>query len=273
MNNTHDKLRIVFTEAMSAFGASPAMRTLAEGRVTLAQYRSVLREIYHYAKEDPQIQALATVYFRGDDRDTVKMFLKHALSEIGHDRMALADLAVLGEDVALIPLSNPLPATMALTAFPFYQIQFANPVGYLGYLYFLEHMPTAAGSTYATALAGAGVPASAMTFLHEHMTVDVAHNRLMEEYITRLVRTEADVCAVTYGLRVTAALYAAMLSSAMEAASDLPATEVRYEEAYRVGDLQRRMPSQGLARSSRASGDPRLTVAPDAVRSSAASAT
>ena len=71
------------------------MQTLAQGRITLDQYKSVLREIYHYSKEDPQIQALATVYFRGDDRGTVKMFLKHAISEIGHDRMALADLGLV----------------------------------------------------------------------------------------------------------------------------------------------------------------------------------
>jgi pyrroloquinoline quinone (PQQ) biosynthesis protein C len=239
--NAHDALRTVFTEAMIGFAASPAMRTLAEGRVTLHEYKSVLREIYHYAKEDPQIQALATVYFRGDDRDTVKMFLKHAISEIGHDRMALADLAALGEDVSLIPLTNPLPATMALTAFPFYQIQYANPVGYLGYLYFLEHMPTAAGSAYASALAAAGVPDTAMSFLREHVTVDVAHNRLMEEYVARLVRTEADVAAATYALHVTAELYAAMLASAIERAEAPINTAVRYEEAQRVGSLRPRI--------------------------------
>jgi pyrroloquinoline quinone (PQQ) biosynthesis protein C len=241
--NTHDTLRTVFTEAMAGFTRSSAMRTLAEGRITLDQYKSVLREIYHYAKEDPQIQALATVFFRGDDRDTVKLFLKHAISEIGHDRIALADLAALGEDISLVPLGNPLPATIALTAFPFYQIQYANPVGYLGYLYFLEHMPTAAGETYSTALAATGVPTTAMTFLHEHMTVDVAHNKLMEEYITRLVRTKADLAAVSYALRVTAELYGAMLSSAMDAATAMQVTGVRYEEALRVGTLE---PKLGL---------------------------
>ena len=233
--NVKIEIKDAFATAMAAFAVSPAMLALTEGRVTLAQYKSVLREIYHYAKEDPQIQALATVYFRGEDRDTVKMFLKHAVSEIGHDRMALADLAALGEDVSRIPLSNPLPATMALTSFPFYQIQYANPVGYLGYLYFLEHMPTAAGAAYANALAAAGVPTTAMTFLHEHTIVDVAHNKLMEEYVSRLVRTVADVAAVTYALTVTAELYASMLAGAIERADASLDTAVRYEEAQRVG--------------------------------------
>jgi hypothetical protein len=33
--------------------------------------------------------------------------------------------------------------------------------------------------------------------------VDVAHNKLMDEYIQRLVRTEADLDAVCYAIEVT----------------------------------------------------------------------
>lgn len=190
------------------------------GSIRLPHYKAVLREIYHYSKEDPQIQALASVYFRGDDRATVKMFLKHATSEIGHDLMALEDLKSLGEDVTAIPTSLPLPTTIALTAFPFYQIQYHNPIGYLGYLYFLEYMPTQAGAGYMAALKAAGVPDNAMTFLHEHMTVDVAHNNLMQEYLRRLVRTQSDASAVAYGIRVTGYLYGEMLAGAIRSVED-----------------------------------------------------
>ena len=204
-----------FRKVLSNFGASRVMTMLAQGKVTAAHYRAALREIYHYAKEDPQIQALAAVYFRGEDRATVKMFLKHATSEIGHDLMALEDMKALGEDVSQVPFTNPLPSTIALTAFPFYQIQYHNPIGYLGYLYFLEHMPTQAGVGYLAALKAAGIPDCAMTFLHEHTTVDVAHNNLMREYLRRLVRTEADLSAVVYATKVTGYLYAEMLWGAM----------------------------------------------------------
>ena len=119
-----------------------------------------------------------------------------------------------------IPRSLPLPTTIALTAFPFYQIQYHNPIGYLGYLYFLEFMPTQAGTSYARALSAAGVPESAMSFIREHMTVDQAHNRLMDEYIVRLVRTENDLSAVAYAMRVTGHLYAEMLYGAMSSSSD-----------------------------------------------------
>jgi Iron-containing redox enzyme len=223
----------VFREAMAEFAAAPAMKMLAAGQIGVAHYKAVLREIYHYAKEDPQIQALASVYFRGQDRATVKMFLKHATSEIGHDLMALEDLRHLGEDISQIPTSLPLPSTIALTAFPFYQIHYHNPIGYLGYLYFLEHMPTLAGTSYTAALTAAGVPAAAMTFLHEHMSVDVAHNNLMQEYLVRLVRTEADLSAVCYAIRVTGYLYGEMLAGAVRSADRNLISAVNHAELSR----------------------------------------
>ena len=217
--NVEAVLRDTFAATMSEFNDSRAVAMLKSGEVTRAHYGAILREIYHYSKEDPQIQALAAVHLRGDDRELVRMFLKHAVSEVGHDQMALRDLAALGENISGIPDSNPLPATIAFTAYPFYQISYRNPIGYLGYLYFLEFMPTQAGAGYQAALKHAGIPDEAMSFLNEHMTVDVAHNRLMEQYLQRLVRTPDDLHAIVYAMRVTGRLYAQMLWDAMESVS------------------------------------------------------
>ncbi len=209
------------------------MKKLAEGSIQVPQYKAVLREIYHYSKEDPQIQALATVYFRGEDRALVKMFLRHATSEVGHDQLALNDLKALGEDVSLIPTSLPLATTIALTAFPFYQIQYHNPIGYLGYLYFLEYMPTQAGAGYMGALKAAGVPDSATTFLHEHMTIDTGHNKLMKDYLSRLVHSESDIAAVKYAMRVTGYLYGEMLAGAIRSVDKQCAVLRNYPELQR----------------------------------------
>ncbi|MBS0367479.1 MAG: iron-containing redox enzyme family protein [Proteobacteria bacterium] len=208
------EIQEAFLKAMNDFSNSRAMRLMRAGDITIEHYKSLLREIFHYAREDPQLQAQATVYFRGSDRECVKMFFKHATSEIGHDAMALDDLRTLGVDISSIPTSNPLPATTALTAFPFYQIQYRQAVGYLGYLYFLEHMPTQQGATYAQVLGSIGVPREAMTFLLEHTSVDIAHNKLMSVYIEKLVRTRADADEVIYAMRVTGQLYAEMIYAA-----------------------------------------------------------
>ncbi len=192
------QIQASFSQAMAEFARTKPMRMLADGEISLDHYKAVLREMYHYAREDPQIQALATVFLRGEDRSCVKMFLKHAVAEVGHDIMALGDLKALGVDVSEISTTMPLPATVALTAYPFYQTQYHNPIGYLGYLYFLEHMPTVAGAGYMSALNRLGIPETSMTFLAEHVSVDVAHNKLMLEYIERLVKTPAPFSSSAY---------------------------------------------------------------------------
>ncbi|MGQ0696961.1 MAG: iron-containing redox enzyme family protein [Panacagrimonas sp.] len=233
-HHTAATVRAAFDTAMDRFNNSHAIRFLHSGEFSVAHYKSVLREFYHYTKEDPQMQALAAVYFRGSDRQMVKPFLRHAISEVGHDQYALDDLAALGGDIVEIPGQNPLPATIALTAFPFYQIQYQNPIGYLGYLYFLEHMPTLHGATYARALAVAGVPETAMGFLKEHMTVDMGHTRLMDQYLEVLVHDEADLAAVVYAIQVTAQLYAEMLWSAIGDADKTAAFGESWPELKRL---------------------------------------
>ena len=204
-----------FDQALERFEKSRPIQTLLSGEATAGQYCSILREIYFHTRENPQIQALATVRFRGDQRQNIKRFFQHATSEIGHDQMALDDLLALGQDVSTLPSLNPAPATAALTAFGYYQSWHLNPVGYLGYLFFLEFMPTSAGERYAAQLARSGVPTQAMTFLMEHAHVDVAHNRLMEKYIDSLIWREDDMSSVKYAIQVTGDLYAAMLDQAM----------------------------------------------------------
>lgn len=210
-----DDIKACFDTTLARFEKSRPISALLSGDVELEQYCSILREIYFHTRENPQIQALATVRFRGDQRENVKRFFQHATSEIGHDQMALNDLEALGRDVSELPSLNPAPATAGLTSFGFYQSWHLNPVGYLGYLFFLEFMPTSAGERYARELAKVGVPPEAMSFLMEHAHVDVAHNKLMERYVNSLIWREEDLESVKYAVRVTGDLYAAMLDQAM----------------------------------------------------------
>jgi hypothetical protein len=113
---------------------------------------------------------------------------------------------------------NPQPATSALLAFGFYQIYVRNPVGYLGYLFFLEFTPTQGGAAYMERLAALGVPGEAMTFLQDHTTIDQGHNRLMETYIDDLVRDQNDIDVIVYAMRTTTCLYANMIEEAFKQA-------------------------------------------------------
>jgi pyrroloquinoline quinone (PQQ) biosynthesis protein C len=189
--------------------------------------------VYYYTRENPQIQALASVYFRGHDREFGRMFFNHAISETGHDKMALNDLEALGENIDNIPFENPLPSTIALSSFAFYQIYNRNSIGYLGYLFFLEFLPTSEGASYMGRLQAAGIPRAAMSFLEEHASVDVHHNKLMEKYAERLIQSQADFDAVAYAMRVTGKLYSDMLLNAFEQVDNPKNWGVDNDEAER----------------------------------------
>lgn len=150
----------------------------------------------------------------------VKRFFQHATAEIGHDQLALNDLKTLGEDVSRIPFEHPLPATLALLGYAFYQVQHLNPLGYLGYLFHLEFMPTQNGGAYMQMLERIGVPREAMTFLHDHSTIDKGHNKLMETYVDELVLISEDLDTVIYAMKVTGKLYADMIQAAFAQAEN-----------------------------------------------------
>ena len=168
----------------------------------------------------------------------MRLFFSHAASEIGHDQLALNDFVALGGDAANVPYENPLPATSALLAYGFYQIYNLDSRGYLGYLYFLEHMPVASGSGLMDALASAGIPQNAMSFLRDHTEIDVGHTKMMNKYVQHLVKDERDLDCVEYAMKTTAYLYTQMMDQAMKSAETGVDTGWNWQElnADRIDD-------------------------------------
>lgn len=216
--NANQQLADVFDEVIYRFNHCEGMQRFTSGELGTAHYAALMRETYFYTRENPQIQAAATAFFRGGQRDVVKDFLRHATSEIGHDQLALNDMAAVGFDSAGIAHTRPLPSTIALTAFAYYQIYGMNPVGYLGYLYFLEFMPVHCGADYMAGLAKMQVPQEAMSFLQDHSVIDVGHTQAMTRYVDGLIHDQHDLDAVIYGLRVTGELYCQFATGAFASA-------------------------------------------------------
>lgn len=225
-----DRLKERFQPALAEFVASEPVRWLTSGRMTPLEYRAILREVFHHTRENPQLQALATVYFRGRQRDLVRSFFAHAASEIGHDQLALNDFVTLGGDAARVPYQNPLPATTALLAYGYYQIYNLNPLGYLGYLFFLEFTPTQTGVGMMDKLRNVGVPDGALTFLRDHTQIDQGHNRLMAKYAESLVGSDEDLDCIAYAMKTTGYLYAQMMMQAIADARSPAETGWNWEE-------------------------------------------
>jgi len=211
-----DRILAEWAIGVEEMSASSGFARLVRKDMGVEHYASMLRQIYLQVREHPQMLAALTLRLHGPRRESIGSLLKHAISEQGHDKLALRDLRSLGQDVSDLAASYPLPGTIAMLAYGQYQIDHANPVGYLGYLFHLEFLPTRHGEEYGRCLAEAGVPREAMSFLADHVEVDVAHNKLMERYLEQLVLTEEDVIAVGNVARTSAVLYGRMIADAFD---------------------------------------------------------
>lgn len=216
--NAYLSLVAAWHENLGITRGSRAFTLLGSGELTRRQYAAMLRQVFHCVRDNPQMVALATNRFRGEQRTMVKKFLRHAASEVGHDELALQDMAAVGEDISGVPFERPQPATFALIASVFHTVEHHEPVAILGYMFHLEYTATQLGGGYIAALTKAGFPPESMTFLAEHAEVDVAHCKLIEEYCEVLLRTPEQLQAALYVQRLTAELYASMLDQAIERA-------------------------------------------------------
>lgn len=231
--NAYEKMKKEWKVAFDQMQKSEILERIRRGDFKKEHYIYLMKQIFHHARENPQIQAFATSFFRGEDRQHVKMFFRHATAEIGHDQLAAEDAKRCGADISNIEFEMPNPSTAALVAFAFYQIQFRNPIGYLGYLFFLEYTPVQSGGAYIDIFKKCGIPEEATEFFKEHSEVDVAHCKMMEKYVDRLVRTESDMQEVLFAIRSTAKLYLAMIAEAFEKADKKEIAEIRFDELSR----------------------------------------
>ncbi|MBX3018625.1 MAG: iron-containing redox enzyme family protein [Bdellovibrionaceae bacterium] len=206
----------VWNQEMAQQATRPWNRRLASGDLGLAHYKGFLFETYHNAGLNPQLQAYATLFIDGRPRDAFKKFFQHAISELGHDLLAIEDLEALGVARTEVLSSEPLPETRAFFANTVYSIQSRGPASYLSYLFHLEYTPTQNGPAIMQMLKAKGVPEGALTFLHEHSTVDINHLKLMRTYLSEVVRTEDERKLFLGCLRECIVLHTRMLEAAFE---------------------------------------------------------
>lgn len=216
MSSIFELAESIWLDEMNSQSGRYWQKRLAAGDLGLSHYKGFLIETYHNAGLNPQLQAYASLYIRGRPRDTFKKFFQHAISEIGHDLLALADLEIVGVPSEEVLASRPLPETSAFFANAVYNIQRRGAVSYLAYLFHLEYTPTKNGPQIMALLSSKGVPASAMTFLEEHSTVDFNHLKLMKGYMDNIVTNDEEKIVFSECLHDTIVLHHRMLEAAFE---------------------------------------------------------
>lgn len=180
-------------------------------------YLSYLRETYFHTRENPFSQVMAASYFPRDEHSLFKKFISHALSEVGHNLLALNDFLELGGKIGQIKNTNPLNSTTKLINFTFEIANSKYGLKYLGYLYHVEMMPVILGRDILQILKDKIGSGNFFTFLEEHMTVDIQHQKFMDQYLTSLIKSEADLNLVLEGLIESVTLFNDMMNESMSA--------------------------------------------------------
>ncbi|MBY0315033.1 MAG: iron-containing redox enzyme family protein [Bdellovibrionales bacterium] len=191
--STFDQAGNIWKDVTLSLSTRPWSKRLSSGDLGLPHYKGFLIETYHNAGLNPQLQGYCSLYVKGRPRETIKKFFQHAMSEIGHDSLALSDLQTLGVDQNNIINSRPLPETSAFFANAVYNIQRFGAASYLAYLFHLEFTPMQNGPAIMSMLKTKGVPSAALTFLEEHSTVDAGHLKLMKTYMDTIIDTDAEL--------------------------------------------------------------------------------
>lgn len=165
--------------------ALPKVQDMLHGRMTEANYKSFLMDLYHIVWHFCPI--MATAASRCDDRFIeVRYHLYHNIDdEKGHENMVLNDLGHFGVDADLVRTSNPSNSVQAMVAYNYYVSERAHPCCVLGMLYVLEIISSVYGGQVASSIAsglGKALP-DGFSFLESHASMDLDHMAKLRELL------------------------------------------------------------------------------------------
>ena len=211
-----ENIHAAWQKSMDGLLQTPFFRRLFDGSLDIRHYQALLREIYYNTRENPASFASMAWHLKGRKREIAKKIYRHCAAEHGHHELALDDLSALGVDITEIPARRPLPTTEALIAFAVYNVQNANPLAYLGYVFHLEMLPAQLGGRIIAALAAMGVPKNAMSFLTEHAQADQAHSKWLDDYFRHVIESTEDLEAIIHGTVGSCKLHGIMLEGVVD---------------------------------------------------------
>ena len=160
-------------------------------------YRLVMVQIYHYTRHNSINQAAAAFGAAPEQMGLLRFVYTHAREELGHEKMVLHDLRVIGllgldETIA----DPPLPATDALINYLYGVALRQGPIARLGYSYWAESVYGHIAPLLTRARESLNLADREMAFFVAHAEIDSKHAVEVEHAIRCSVLTQADADAV-----------------------------------------------------------------------------
>jgi hypothetical protein len=182
---------------------SPVAQSLKDilGKGDRRPYTLWLCQVAHLTRHTSAHQALVGTRVGEISIPYAKYCFEHAMEEVGHEQMALADLRRIGLSADRVEdLPPPLPSTELLTAYLYHASTRAHPATRLGFSYWAEKCYPYIEMLVRDTQASLGLADSQMTFFVSHAAIDEKHARGVEEIIDKVCKTDADWNAVERGM-------------------------------------------------------------------------
>lgn len=163
-------------------------------------YEQLMHEIYFYTRHNSINQATASYQGNPDEISLLKFVFKHALEELGHEKMVLHDMQSVGLNLPNTATHSPLPATTALIGYLYHVALVHGPKARLGYSFWAEDVYRHIDFLLQDMRQSLGLKDKNMSFFVSHSTIDQKHSIEVNEMIRKFVKTDIEVkqiCEVT----------------------------------------------------------------------------
>ena len=182
---------------------------VADRPVTRGLYRDMMLQVYHYSRHNSVNQAVAAFVPAPDG--LLRFVYRHALEELGHERMVVHDLRSIGLLDEADLAAPPLPATEALIGYLYFVALRYGPVARLGYSFWAEDAHAHIGDALAKICVELRLTSKNVTFFGAHAEADVDHIRQLEEALEKYAVTPQDQELVTRVATTTLSLTGQLL--------------------------------------------------------------
>lgn len=183
----HDRLTEATRQEREFLLESPTIREALAGRITLPRYLAFLSQAWHHVRHTVPLLMAAGSRLPPRLGWMQKDMVHYLEEELGHDEWILNDIRAAGGDADAVAASVPHPATDALVAYVYDNVQRRNPVGIFGMVFVLEGTSVALALNAADKIQAAlGLPDQAFTYLRSHGTLDQQHVGDLKSILSRL---------------------------------------------------------------------------------------
>jgi len=195
--------------------SSRLVQAVENGTINKALYAIYMIETYHYTSHNARNQVLVGTR-SGCSAPYTKFCYQHASEEVGHEKMALHDLASMGlagiKDESVV-LPHPLLETESLIAYLYWISLTGNPLQRLGYSYWAESCYSYINPVIGKLRSTLGLEDSQLTFFVAHSDIDTEHFEDVKNIIRRTCKTQDDLNSIAYAMEATLGLTAKMLDA------------------------------------------------------------